>query len=46
VWFDAFFLTMFHLKRPSPAVTLPPSEFGAEPREAPASIAVSGGAAN
>jgi glycosyltransferase involved in cell wall biosynthesis len=46
VWFDAFFLTMFHLKRPSPAVTLPSSEFGTEPREAPASIAVSGGAAN
>lgn len=46
VWFDAFFLTMFHLKRPSPTVTLPPSEFGAEPREAPASIAVSGGAAH
>lgn len=46
VWFDAFFLTMFHLKRPSPAVTLPPSEFGAEPREASASIAISGGAAN
>jgi hypothetical protein len=45
VWFDAFFLTMFHLKRPSPAVTLTPSEFGAEPRE-PASIAVSGGAAH
>ena len=25
VWFDAFFLTMFHLKRPAPTVTLPPS---------------------
>jgi glycosyltransferase involved in cell wall biosynthesis len=37
LWFDAFFLTMFRLKRPAPAVTLPPPEPGAESREASAS---------
>ena len=51
LWFDAFFLTMFHLKRPAPTapvptVPAPSSEFGAEPREAPASVAVSSGVAN
>jgi hypothetical protein len=46
LWFDAFFLTMFHLKRPAPAVPAPPAEFGAEPREAPASIAIPSGVAN
>ena len=44
--FDAFFLTMFHLKRPAPPAIMPPSEFGAESREAPASIAISSGVAN
>ena len=34
LWFDAFFLTMFHLKRPAPLVTAPPSELGGEAREA------------
>ncbi len=51
LWFDAFFLTMFHLKRPAPTapvptVPAPSSEFGAEPREAPASVAVSSGVAH
>ena len=46
LWFDAFFLTMFQLKRPAPAVTVPPSEFGAESLEASASIAISSGVAN
>jgi glycosyltransferase involved in cell wall biosynthesis len=51
LWFDAFFLTMFHLNRPAPAVPpptvpVPPSEFGPEPREAAAGIAISSGVAN
>jgi glycosyltransferase involved in cell wall biosynthesis len=51
LWFDAFFLTMFHLKRPAPtapvsAVPVPSSDFAGEPREASASVAVSSGVAN
>jgi hypothetical protein len=44
--FDAFFLTMFHLKRPTRTVTVPPSEFGAESMEVSASIAISSGVTN
>lgn len=46
LWFDAFFLTMFRLKRPAPPVTVPPSDFNAEPREVSASMAISRGVAN
>jgi glycosyl transferase family 2 len=34
LWFDAFFLTMFHLRRPAPLVTAPPPELSGEAREA------------
>jgi hypothetical protein len=34
LWFDAFFLTMFHLTRPAPLVTAPLPELGGEAREA------------
>jgi hypothetical protein len=41
--FDAFFLTMFQLKRPAPTVAAPPLEFSAESVEVSASIAASRG---
>ncbi len=40
LWFDAFFLNIFHLKRHSPTVELPSAEFGADSRDASAGIAV------
>ena len=42
LWFDAFFLTMCHLKRPATAVGQSP-ESGAESLDAAADIAISGG---
>lgn len=46
LWFDAFFLTIFHLKRSAPTAAGPPSEFAAEPPQATASIAISRGVPN
>jgi hypothetical protein len=36
LWFDAFFLAVFQLKRPAPTIAVSPMEFefAAEPREA------------
>lgn len=44
LWFDAFFLTMFHLKRPAPMVPAPP-ELGDQTREA-SIVPLSRGVAN
>jgi hypothetical protein len=38
LWFDAFFLTMFHLRRPALTLAGLPTELGAESLEASASI--------
>jgi glycosyltransferase involved in cell wall biosynthesis len=46
LWFDAFFLTMFRLRRPGATVAAPPPEFGAESLEASAGIAISRGVAS
>jgi glycosyltransferase involved in cell wall biosynthesis len=34
LWFDAFFLTMFHLRRPALTIAVPSTELGAESLEA------------
>ena len=46
LWFDAFFLTMCHLKRPALMVAVPSTEFSAQSLEDSASIEVPSEVAN